>query len=247
VAISHVCMSCGFDLARVEPATDPELNVPLVLCPTCGGASVRRRHPIIKFWRTARRADTALSIMFVQLVAASLLVASLAGMAYGLARIAADDGVSTPAFLIGAFAERGEETRHGNRIIRHDGGRDVAVATALAISAIAGVWLTATLGHLRLWKRWVGWSALLLAAVSLGWLGWAYTSLMATLLGAADRVAPVDAGMWWGRVTLMVGFIVVMLIASPLGLGGRWVIRTARGATWRRQLRRARRSRGRES
>ena len=42
MAISHVCLSCGLDLARVRALLEPHYALPVVVCPDCGWATVRR-------------------------------------------------------------------------------------------------------------------------------------------------------------------------------------------------------------
>jgi hypothetical protein len=46
VAISHVCMGCGLDLARVRAAPDPHYGLPLVTCPRCAGLFALALAPI---------------------------------------------------------------------------------------------------------------------------------------------------------------------------------------------------------
>jgi hypothetical protein len=247
VAISHVCNSCGLDLVRTLPRRDPSLNLPIVVCPGCAHAVVRRRHPIHGFWRAARRMDTALSILLVQGLIALGLLSFIGAMTARLAEAAAERQESAPGFVIGAFGDRDAETRLGNHVIRHDDGWDVAILMTALVSAIAGLWLTATLAHLPLWKRWLGWGALLVGCVSLGWVGWAYDTAVALLIGEPGLAGGVDARLWLLRVQLLLGAVGVMLAASPLGLPIRWVLSRARGSMWRRQLRRARYSRGRDA
>ncbi len=43
MAISHVCLSCGLDLARVRARLEPRYALPIVVCPDCGWAAVRRK------------------------------------------------------------------------------------------------------------------------------------------------------------------------------------------------------------
>ena len=67
MAISHLCISCGFDLARVRVRPDPFYALPIVICPDCGDTAVRRRHPMQQAWRTVLRLKTSLIALAFQL------------------------------------------------------------------------------------------------------------------------------------------------------------------------------------
>lgn len=248
MAISHVCNSCGFDLARVAPFQDASLRLPIVVCPTCAHACVRRRHPIHEVWRKARRIDAALSILLVQCLFAAALLGTTVGMIYGLGEIAQDRGETMTGFLANAFNNETRVEHRNGRIIRHDDGRDAAVVATAVFSAMCGVWLTATMAHLRFWRRWATWAVILVALVSMNWVGWVYETWLEMLNPSATvGVATPGAEQWLGRLLLLGGCLLVMLIASPVGLPVRWILGVVRGAMWRRQLRRARYSRGRDA
>lgn len=248
MAISHVCNSCGFDLARVAPFQDASLRLPIVVCPTCAHACVRRRHPIHEVWRKARRVDAALSILVVQVLFASALLGTTVGMIYGLGEIAQDRGESMVAFLTNAFENETRFERRGRHIIRNDDGRDAAVVATAIFSAMCGIWLTATMAHLRFWRRWATWAVILVVLVSLNWVGWVYQFSIVLLDPTAwNTTQTPGVEQWHGRLLLLIGCLLVMLIASPVGLPVRWILGVVRGAMWRRQLRRARYSRGRDA
>ena len=67
MAISHLCISCGFDLARVRIRPDPFYALPIAICPDCGEAAVRRMHPMKQAWRTLLRLKTSLIALALQL------------------------------------------------------------------------------------------------------------------------------------------------------------------------------------
>lgn len=52
--LAHACISCGTSLSRVRAQRDPHYGLPLVVCPTCTRACVRRRHPLQAGWRRFR-------------------------------------------------------------------------------------------------------------------------------------------------------------------------------------------------
>lgn len=78
VAIMHLCLECGLDLARVRPGFDQRLGLRLVICPRCRTACERRRHPIRGAWRDMNRAAMAIAVIFVQcMMGVMLAIASL--------------------------------------------------------------------------------------------------------------------------------------------------------------------------
>ncbi len=56
MAISHVCLRCGFDLARSRALLDPFYRIPIVRCPRCQSVQVRRKHPLLKYQQNPGRA-----------------------------------------------------------------------------------------------------------------------------------------------------------------------------------------------
>ncbi len=234
----------------MAPFVDPSLNLPIVVCPKCEHVSVRRKHPISRFWSNARRVDTALSIILVQTILAGILLGLITGMIWALADTAIMYDQSAIDFAIGAFTYDDIETSSGTIIVRQRDGLDIALLVTAALCAITGVWLTATFAHHRLARRWLGGVSALLMCVSLNWIGWGYQSLFALITSqpSLHGVARFDDqfNAWIIRVALLFGCVVVMLAASPIGIPARWVLRIFRGALWRKQLRRARFAKGRD-
>ncbi len=74
MAISHVCTSCGLDLARVRARLEPRYALPIVVCPDCGRAAVRRKP---RTWRSLRRLAMSLLTLAAQL---GMAVGGLAGL-----------------------------------------------------------------------------------------------------------------------------------------------------------------------
>ncbi|MCZ6851559.1 MAG: hypothetical protein O7F17_07955, partial [Planctomycetota bacterium] len=79
MAIAHVCMQCGMALTRLRPSRDPHYRLPMVTCPTCGQASVRRRHPIQQRWRAFTRAQTSVCALLLQILFLVALAAATVG------------------------------------------------------------------------------------------------------------------------------------------------------------------------
>ncbi|MCB9838737.1 MAG: hypothetical protein H6813_05310 [Phycisphaeraceae bacterium] len=245
MAISHVCNSCGVDLARVEPRLDRALNLLVVVCPGCAHAVVRRRHPVQELWRCARRVDVALSILFVQALIAAGLLGTITAMTSSLAFRADGERVTPVAFLLGAFDEQAPGISRSNHAIRYRDGRDAEVIIVAVFAALSGIWLTATYAHLRFLRRWLLWGGLVIGCASLVWVVWGYQKSIAVLLGRPRFAEPVDLSLWAQHLSMQGGALLVMLLASPLGIPARWLLRTMRGTMWKRQLRRARYARGR--
>ncbi|MDQ7013330.1 MAG: hypothetical protein Q9O74_05460 [Planctomycetota bacterium] len=56
MARSHICMGCGKELARLRAPPDPHYGLPVVVCPGCGLACVRRPRGGLARWHTFLRA-----------------------------------------------------------------------------------------------------------------------------------------------------------------------------------------------
>jgi hypothetical protein len=134
MAISHLCLVCGMDLARRRAQRDPHYGLPIVTCPQCGAVAVRRTHPLQRHWRRFLRVKTSLGWFAFQLSALGGLAALVVAVCVRF------DGV----LLRGGF----------------DGGAGEAwfeLFASFALLPIAlGAWLTAGLAH---WRRGVAWGA----------------------------------------------------------------------------------------
>ncbi len=80
MAISHLCLGCGFDLARVRTRPDPHYALPLVVCPDCGDAAVRRVHPLQLGWRAFLRVPASIIALVIQLGLLSGAAAAVIGV-----------------------------------------------------------------------------------------------------------------------------------------------------------------------
>ncbi|MFG0251717.1 MAG: hypothetical protein ACF8NJ_02450, partial [Phycisphaerales bacterium JB038] len=142
--LPHFCEQCGFDLTRVRPRTDPVYRLPLVLCPQCDAACVRRRHPLNARWRQIRRALASCWVLAWQLALLCSLPGAVVALALLLAELQADGDI------------------HGRSM-----GAMFSLGIATGLSIFAGIWLTLGFGHWRRWMAWLMWSGLL-ALVMLG-------------------------------------------------------------------------------
>src|SRR5262249_31403891 len=148
MALAHICLGCGLDLARQHPRKEPHYGLPLVVCPRCATACVRRRHPIVVRWRQFRRVDWALSILVVK-------------MLWALATITATGFTMFGALMLMArWPQIEHEFTSGWK--SHLFALGMAAAWAFVIlPCIIGAWITAGLGHLTRRQAWIGWLAIM--------------------------------------------------------------------------------------
>ena len=130
MAISHVCISCGLDLARVRARLEPRYALPIVVCPDCGHTAVRRKP---RAWRSFRRLMVSLLALAAQL---AMVVAGLAGL------LAVSDELGD-AIARGSFGGLPRD----EIIFR------LSVYAAFAVAL--GAWLTAGFSHARRTTIWL--------------------------------------------------------------------------------------------
>ena len=140
MALAHVCLDCGLDLARQRPRKEPHYGLLLITCPRCAAPSVRRRHPIAVGWRQFRRIDWAVSILVIKLLVA-VAIAGATGFTILLAMLMM---INWPPphnqeFIVRAFL----------------------AWALLVLPIITGAWITAGLHHLTRRRAWLGWCAVL--------------------------------------------------------------------------------------
>ena len=143
MAISHVCLSCGLDLARVRALLESHYALPVVVCPDCGWAAVRRKH---KGWRSLYHLLVSLLTLIAQL---GMLAAGLGGLVF----ISIEMGEVLADGTFGAVP--------GNEVIFR-----LAICAAFAVAL--GTWLTAGFGHVRRTTTWLVFCSLGVVLVSLG-------------------------------------------------------------------------------
>jgi hypothetical protein len=224
MAISHLCMACGLDLARVRTRLDPYYALPMVLCPDCGEATVRRRHPSLGGWQTLLRLKTSLAALALQL-------ALLAGFLSAVVAV---------CVLVGDSWVR------GNLAVSQ---RDELILAALAFGALPlalGAWLTAGLGHVRRGGAWLAFTLLTLVLISLDCVG---EPLARRLLDACGLSLTLGAFRWDHFMVRLAVQMTIMTMATagiPPGMLARVGYRQWRRNRWRarRRRRRARRTSG---
>jgi hypothetical protein len=233
-------MGCGLDLARVRAAPDPHYGLPMVTCPRCARACVRR-HPSRIGWRgrrCTRRAIVGLAGQGAFLLA-SAAISTMASISMATERF-------TPRVVVEEFMAvlRGDEDLLMS-------GPLLTAGALVGWAMLVGVWLSATLRHLGVVKAIVLWGALvqgiILAAgvVQLALVG----ADTPPANGAATPITPPTGGLvvagvsaptvteaW--RVVASAGLITLLTpIGVPLGLAvrasllkrrSRWIVKSLR-------------------
>lgn len=143
MAISHVCLSCGLDLARVRALLEPRYALPVVVCPDCGRAAVRRKPRQL---RSLQRLAVSLLTLIAQLGILAAGLGLLIAISIEMGNVLADG-------TFGALP--------GNEILLR-----FAVCAAFAVAL--GTWLTAGFGHARRTTTWLVFAGLGIVLVSLG-------------------------------------------------------------------------------
>lgn len=225
---SHLCVQCGFDLARIRAQRDPQLGIWLVQCPECERFAARRRqHPAVLWFRSFRKLDWTLGLLAVQTVL--LFFATL--------------------FTMMAIVYTAEEL-----FSRPFERQQIEIAIIyFIIPALVGVWLTAGFPHIPRWKMWLGWGGWILFIVAVtvimqmldamgGWGWYGYQSGSPTPLMDRWRIAieSSDVSMWLRGLIYLPWQLVALWVGWPAGRFARWFFLTARRGMFRFRLRRRR-------
>ena len=230
MAIAHVCLGCGADLARIHVIRDPHYRLPIVTCPGCGEACVRRVDPILQRWRTFQRLAAALCTLFVQV----LIVLSLAPVT---------------ALVVDAVPDILPVRISGNVFdLLYDQSFGVMVV-GLTLPVLTGIWMTTGLGHWRPWLARAVWGLIIAALLSWDVLRLA-SETIGNRLGIVSGVGA-EAHLqlayydWILRVLVLFVFLMLTFAGSPLGAVLLKIHARRRRRRWsRRRARLRRRMRG---
>jgi len=224
MAIAHVCLGCGFDLARVRAFREPHYGLPLVVCPRCQAATTRRRHPLWSAFRRFKRLDFTITVLGLQLSLAALLA------------------VFTPfgslAMVVGVS---------GTQRNTFDSDLWWLYFWPLAIiGPLTGAWLTMGFSHLNRGRTFLGWYAFLCCITFFGWL----LAAVRDDLDSQFMVVQLDPERWPVLARGAVGYVshaiamgAVMLSAVagiPLGWGFQRLTGNLRQTLWRNRRRKRR-------
>ncbi|MCH8314900.1 MAG: hypothetical protein IIA64_02910 [Planctomycetes bacterium] len=230
MAIAHICLGCGADLARIHVIRDPHYRLPIVTCPGCGEVCVRRVDPILQRWRTFQPAAAALCILLVQV----LIVLSLA---------------PATALVIDVVPDILPVPISGNVFDLLYDQSIAAMVVGVTLPVLTGVWMTTGLGHWRPWLARAVWGLLIA-----GLLSWDVLRLASETIGnELGIVSGIGAGAhlklafydWILRVLVLFVFLMMTFAGSPLGAVLLKIHAQRRNSRWsRRRARLRRRMRG---
>lgn len=193
MAIAHICLNCAKDLARQPAIIDPLYSLPLVICPDCNKASVRRPNHYSAKYKSLLRIFTVFTTLLVQ----ALFIIALVGASVGW------------VFLIGDIVISMTDAEHTQL-------SNTNVIVAFALTSIAtGAWLTAGLSHIPKLKAWIGWSVLLVIVTAI-----ASTIYLLSELNGAPNLALAAILVVLIIIVTSPAIIAIMLFATagiPLG------------------------------
>jgi len=197
MADSHLCLSCGSDLARVRARQEPHYGLPLVICPACGAAAVRRRHPLVRGWRTLRQLGTSAGVL-----------------AFQVAALGAGVGLVTSACIA-----LGEDLVRG-RLGRLETDQMATLLLMLVILSVAlGTWLTAGLRHWRRSAAWVFFGGLVLVLLAADTVMRPVLTLVLRAGGFAEYAYSLELDEFVARSMCLAGILAVATAGIPLGTG----------------------------
>lgn len=230
MAIAHVCLGCGADLARTHVIRDPHYRLPIVTCPGCGEACVRRVDPILQRWRAFQPAAAALCALLVQVLIVLLLA-------------------TATVLVIDAVPDLLPVRISGNVFdLLYDQSVGVMVI-GVTLPLLTGVWMTTGLGHWRPWLTRVVWGLLIA-----GLLSWDMLRLALETIGNEPGTISEIAAVahlqlayydWLLRVLVLPFFLMMTFAGSPLGAVLLKIHARRQNRRWsRRRARLRRRTRG---
>lgn len=238
MAISHICLGCGADLAGERASPEPHYGLWIVACPRCGRVAARRWTRVLWQRRRARRVRAALVALGSRM--ALLLLATAAVLVGAWYMTATLDEVGLGWEDLGGVVSGRIEWPAEDWALR--GGPFVMGGWVLACLT-AGAVLGAGLSHWRWWAAWGCWGALLLGLM---WIkpAWARVDVafheMTDPLGTHGE----PRAAMWGRLAAAA---LASWLATGLGVPlGRLIHRSHESAAarrWRRLLAKHRRRR----
>lgn len=208
MAIAHLCIQCGFDLARIRAQRDPHYHLPLVVCPRCAHACVRRMHPLQRAWRTFLRMDRAIWLLFWHAALMLLLIVLNVSVVVLLAQNAASP---TEWYWI----------------------QRVTLGYSFVFQIGTGMWLTVGFAHLRARWVWPAWIAIIGVLSNMDFIVYE----IHRAIGSTDGPDMPDdmAGLFLFRIVTLAGAMAVAALGIPLGHGVRRSYRIHRRQRWRKR------------
>ncbi len=220
MVLSHVCVECGHDLARVRVRREAHYGLPIVRCPNCETVAVRRMHPAWRGWRSFLRVKTSLAMLVAQIAALAFFIGAGAGLCEWWAELFRD-----------ALAPRSTASVEWT----------LPIGVTLLFTVCVGAWLTVSFAHWR--DRFLPWLVyILLVGAAL-----AVPRFLVPLIedGVDGQTVLFEAADWLVR---LVALGAMMAVATALGIyPGRMLGRAFAGFrrwAWRARRRRLRVRRG---
>ncbi|MCP3905550.1 MAG: hypothetical protein GY715_18140 [Planctomycetes bacterium] len=190
MVLSHVCVECGHDLARVRVRREAHYGLPMVRCPNCDTVAVRRMHPAWRAWRRFLRVKTSLGVLLLQLAALKFFVGGGVGLCEWWLLLVAD--------ALDANAARPVEWA-------------LPIAVTLLFAVGLGTWLTAGFAHWR--ERFLPWLIyfLIVGAVL------AVPRFIVPLIenGASGQITLLEEAAGW--MVRLVGLMAMLVVAIIVG------------------------------
>jgi hypothetical protein len=225
MAIAHVCMGCGLDLARVRlRPPESHYGLRLVICPRCSwtctrlSGGPRSRHPIWQGWRTYLRVQRSIAAILGQVAIVIVLIG------FTLPVVGHVGSVVKTMGLAGLLEY---ETRFG------------AVA-AVVLAVLTGTWLSSCFPHWRHGTPWLAWTGLLTLVVLGVKIALPLKARMDVRFGMAGADVRID---WEGTAMMLAVFGTMMMVSLagvPLGGAVRVSYARRRALRWSRRRRRLR-------
>lgn len=219
MAISHACLNCGTDLASVRAVREPHYGLPLVICPGCGAAAVRRRHIIQQRWRSLLRAKKSLIALACQLMALILCLGSTIALCILI--------VEYPRWFLGDASTEPIAAC-------------LPAVMVIAVAVLVGVWLTAGLAHWNRVRAWTVFTILIAIGVSFDTvIAPAVTQWTAGPRGFGETL-DYNLPRWLYRLLTLAVMMVIAAAGIPPGMLARRWATDYRQSRWRARRKRLR-------
>ena len=240
--LAHACPACGHVLTHVRADYDRDFLAPVIVCPDCSFAAVRRRHPIaaaIRLWW--RRAWAAYGLAWRGALAFVLAVGTAILAAYIGDEL---NGAGIGVWELGAQLLGIHPRDSGWDHLLESGGHVMLIISA-CWAVLVGAVLTGGLAHLR--QRWIPWLLFLTLAVLCIWTPTAFAIWES--LSREDGLHQWDGSPTYRTeaalsTRVLLALLPVMLLGAPLGVIARRAIlhRETRRFARKRAYLRARRT-----
>ena len=208
--ISHPCLDCGADLRRERVGRDRPGDLPIVVCPRCGRACVRRTQLMAARRRESVRLGKTLLALGLQLGALVFFVATVAAACdpYGKDLLRGRSPETAEFLLIGA------------------------IAVAL------GAWLTAGLAHWARWAAWAAFTGVVAGIMAIISMLLPLIGALLTRLGLPVGGGAVRLDHWVAAVAVLTGVMVLAITGIPVGVAALAAAERVRSRSWRARRRR---------